>query len=140
MNDLPTTATDLAARALEASWTALTALETDVMPHVQEHAHDVACELTEAIVTRAIFGESSLELVEQVLDDLAERIIAGTRRTTRYDVHSVSGGTWVETTRTEQAEGFARATTVLLDFQAALRAVLDRVEAERAVARLLATG
>ncbi len=110
-----------------------------MVPHVQDHAHDFVDQLTEAIVARAIFGEPTLELIEQVLGDLAERILAGSRRTTRYDVHSVSGGTWIETTRTEQAEAFARATAVLLDFQAALRAVLDRVEAEHAVERLLAT-
>ncbi|HBS49561.1 MAG TPA: hypothetical protein DEA05_05485, partial [Rhodobacteraceae bacterium] len=67
-------------------------------------------------------------------------VLEGSTRTTRHDTYSVIGGSWIETSRTEAAAGFARATAVLIDFQQALRAVHDRVEAERAMVRLLAAG
>lgn len=140
MTERTPTITDLAATALEASWPALTALETDVAPHVDGAADDAADELMDSIAIRDIFGTGLMELPELVLDDLAERILEGSTRTTRHDTYSVIGGSWIETSRTEAAEGFARATAVLIDFQQALRAVHDRVEAERAMVRLLAAG
>ncbi|UOA33310.1 hypothetical protein DSM110093_03135 [Sulfitobacter sp. DSM 110093] len=140
MNNVSATLTDIAARALEASRHAQTALEADVLPNSQGNLHDLSEELTDAIISRDIFTGHVVGLIEQVLDDLAEHILEGSTRSTRYDVHSVSGGSWTETTRTEQAKAFARANAVLLDFQHSLCAVLDRVEAERAVVRLLAVG
>jgi hypothetical protein len=140
MNDVSASLTDLAARALEVSRIAQTALDTDVLPNAEGDLHQSSEELSDAIISREIFTRPILGLVDQVLDDLAEQILEGSTHMTRYDVHSVSDGSWIETSRTEQAKAFARANVVVLDFQLALCAVLDRVEAERAAARLLSIG
>lgn len=138
MTKLSQSVTDLAFQALNASWGALTALENDVTPEVDGDTYSVVEELIEAIETRDIFRVYLLGIVEQLVDDLALPILQGTTRTTHIDAHS-SSGSWVETSRNESAESLVRATAVLLDLQQALRAFHDRVEAERAVARLFAT-
>lgn len=139
MTELTQTLTDLATEALDASRVALTALEADVAPNLTDEQRALAEGLIGAIKSRAIFDADTITQVEDLLDDLAEHVLAGTIRTTRYDPYSVSGGTWVETRRSDKAAGFARASTELVDFLQALNAVHDRAEAERAVEQLLAT-
>lgn len=134
------TLTDLAVRALEASRPALMALKIDILPQLDAVESDLAKELCGFIETGDIFDRHIVNLLDDVLDDLAQRLVDGAAATAPGEDEEAPLASGSRHEPAAPFDGFVRANLVLLDLHLLLQEVHDRVQAERAVARLRGAG
>lgn len=130
----------LAALAFAKARWALTALEQDVLPHLDPSERPEADRLHAALAARELFERDLVAEIDTLLDRLAMRIEEGTRTVECVDNDpcNVSPAVWTEKHRDAQARDLGRASMVIFDLLETLRAVHDRVDSERAIAALRA--